>query len=364
MIRTVFLVAVMAFFTQQAPEKGLQLVHADRHIGKKVNGEELRIFEGNVYFEQDSLQMWCDRAVTHEQKKRIDFEGQVKVTDGHRTIRAKRIEYFWETRQANCFSDVQIKSKNDSLFADYLEYNFKSGRVQARGDVFIFNRENLTRIWGQIVQYNPDNKTSLVRQNAHLMKWDSTGNDTLNIYADILKYVKKDSQRIANAYDSVRIYQGKLKATCDTAIYYLDDEVAVLRSHPLAWYEDSELRSDIMTVYFDSLKLRSILLEGNAMAKSLADSANGEYDILKGKKIYFYIHNKKPRRIVAIDNASSLYFIEDSTAEDKGANFATADTIKIFMKEGKLDSIAILGGARGTYYPQQFKKEAAVEDKQ
>ncbi len=363
MIRTILLVSFLAFFAPQNSGDGLQLIHADRHIGKKVNDEQLRIFAGNVLFEQDTLKMWCDSAVTHEQKKRIDFVGNVKITDNHRTVCASRIEYFWQTRQANCYENVRIHTPQDSLFAEYLEYNFKTGQARARGRVFIWDRKNLTRIWGEQAFYNPNRKTSKVQQNAHLMKLDSASQDTLNIYAQILQYIKKTDQRLAEAFDSVRILQGKLKAVCDTAYYYVDDEIAILRSAPVAWYEDSELRADSMIVYFDSLKLHKIKLAGNAVAKSLADSASGEYDILKGKRIYFYIKNKKPQRIVAIDNASSLYFITDSTAEDKGANFATADTIKIFMKEGKLDSIAILGGARGTYYPGQFKKEAALEDK-
>ncbi len=363
MVRTVFLFSFLAFFAARQSNDGLQLIHADRHIGQRENGEQLRIFEGNVYFEQDTLQMWCDRAVMHEQKKRIDFVGHVKITDGKHKVWAQRIEYFWDTRQANCYDEVRIRSLQDSLFADYLEYNFKDGRITARKRVFILNREHRVRIWGQFVRYDPQEKTSLVKGQARLMKLDSAAQDTLTIYAHILKYVKSDSQRLAHAYDSVWIYQGKLKAACDTATYFMDDETALLQSHPVAWYENSTLRADRMIVYFDSLKLRKIIMEGQAVAKTLADSLSHEYDILKGKKIYFFIKNKKPQRIMAIDNASSLYFITDSTAQDKGANFATADTIKIFMRQGKLDSIAILGGARGTYYPQQFKKEASIESK-
>ncbi len=363
MVRTVLFVWLFAFLGVQKSGDGLQLIHADRHIGKKVDGEQLRIFEGNVYFEQDTLRMWCDRAVMHEQKKRIDFTGNVKITDGHRTVRAKRIEYYWETRRADCFDRVQIRSAEDSLFADYLQYDFKSGRAEAKGNVFIFDRKNMTYIWGQTALYQPVQKLSRVCNDARLMKLDSAGRDTLHIYARLLQYRKLSSQRVADAFDSVKILQGRLKAVCDTAYYYVDDEQAILRPKPIAWYENSELQAKLMTVYFDSLKLREIKLEGNALAKTLADSVSGEYDILKGKRIYFYIKNKKPQRIVAVDNASSLYFITDSTAADKGANFATADTIKIFMKEGKLDSIAILGGAQGTYYPQQFKKEAVLEGK-
>lgn len=362
MIRTLLLFLLLPLAASpQSSKDGLQLVHADRHIGKEADGEQLRIFDGNVYFEQDTLRMWCDRAVMREQKKRLDFFGHVKITDGLRTIRAKKIEYYWEERQAYCFGRVQIKSESDSLFARYFEYNFKSGKAEAKNDVFLLDRENLAHIWGMEALYLPDKKFSKVTGRAHLMKMDSTGNDTLNIFAHVLQYAKTSDQRIAQAFDSVKIMNGKLKAVCDTAVYFIDEEKAVLKHNPAAWYEDSELRSTLMSVYFDSLKLRKIKLEGAAVAKTLADSTTNEYDILKGKLIYFYIENKKPKRIIAINNASSLYYVTEQT-EDQGANFATADTIKIFFNEGKLDSIAILGGAQGTYYPEKFKKEATIGD--
>ena len=362
MIRSVLLLLLLSLTANQQSKNGLQLIHADRHIGKKVDGEQLRIFEGNVYFEQDTLQMWCDQAVMREKKKRIDFLGHVKITDGLRTIRAQKIEYYWDEHQAYCFDRVQIKSEGDSLFARYFEYNFKTGKAKARKDVFLFDRENLARIWGIEALYRPNEKFSKVTGQAHLMKIDSGSNDTLNIFARILQYKKQPEQKIAQAFDSVKIIQGKLKAECDTTVYFVDEEKALLKHNPVAWYEDSELRSADMTVYFDSLKLRKIILKGTAVAKTLADSATNEYDILKGKTIYFYIEKKKPKRIIAIDNASSLYYVTEQT-RDKGANFSTADTIKIFFNAGKLDSIAVIGGAQGTYYPEKFKKEAAIGDK-
>ncbi len=360
MVRTFFLLFIVPFslLAQSSSGGGLQLIHADRHIGKKVGNEQLRIFEGNVYFEQDTLRMWCDRAEMHEQKKRLDFYGHVKITDGKRVLRARHIEYYWNTRQAYCFEQVQIKGEGDSLFAQYFEYNFDTGKALARQDVFLFDAENLATIWGREVLYLPNEKFSKVTGQAHLMKIDSTSSDTLNIYARILQYVRREP-KVAQAYDSVKIVQGKLKAVCDTAIYFVDEEKAILKHKPVAWFEDSELRAKKMTVYFDSLKLRRIVLEGAAIAKTLADSLNGEYDILKGKIIRFYIKNKKPERIIAIDNASSLYYITEQD-QDQGANFATADTIKIFFNQGKLDSLAILGGAQGTYYPEKFKKEAQI----
>ncbi len=360
MARVVGLILVVLFGVVLSADRGIELIHADKHIGKKVNDEQLRIFEGHVHFQQDTLHMWCDRAVMHEASEKIDFIGNVTIVAGKRTVRAERIEYYWKPRKAVCYQNVQIKSGQDSLFAQYLEYNFKTEDALARDDVYLFNSENKTHIWGQAGRHLPDENFSEVLGNAHLMKIDTAGGDTLHIFAEILQYFKQKEQKKAMAIDSVTIVQGNLKAVCDTAVYWVDEEKAVLRHQPQAWYEDNYLNAHLMKIEFDSLKLRKIVLIGQALAKSLADSTTGEENILKGKQIQFFVKNKKVERIIAINNASSLYYVTDESSE-KGANYATADTIKIYFKTGKLDSIQIIGGARGTYYPEAFKKEIKLE---
>ncbi|MHB2148546.1 OstA-like protein [Calditrichota bacterium LG25] len=360
MVRHVILLSLIIIANLFGQSQGIELIHADKHIGKKVGGEQLRIFEGNVHFQQDTIHMWCDRAVMYEEKEKIDFEDNVIITDGKSTIRARKIEYYWQPQQSYCYGQVRIKTEKDSLYSEYLEYNFKDGSALARENLYLFNRENLTHIWGQYGVYNPQEKFSQVSIQAHLMKIDSASNDTLNIFGQVLQYFDRKEERKAVAIDSVAILQGDLKAVCDTAIYWIDKDLAVLKHNPRAWYEDSRLKALEMEVYFDSLRLKRITLIGEAEARTLADSTTGEEDVLKGKLIHFHIKNKKAERIIAIDNASSLYYITDENGE-RGANYATADTIKIFFQAGRLDSISIIGGARGTYYPEAFKKEIHVE---
>ena len=257
MVRVVGLILIVLSGAVLSADRGIELIHADKHIGKKVNDEQLRIFEGHVHFQQDTLHMWCDRAVMHEASEKIDFIGNVTIVAGKRTVLAERIEYYWKPRKAVCYQNVQIKSGQDSLFAQYLEYNFKTEDALARDDVYLFNSENKTHIWGQAGRHLPDENFSEVLGNAHLMKIDTAGGDTLHIFAEILQYFNQKEQKKAMAIDSVTIIQGNLKAVCDTAVYWVDEEKAVLRNQPQAWYEDNYLNAHLMEIEFDSLKLAS-----------------------------------------------------------------------------------------------------------
>jgi len=108
------------------------------------------------------------------------------------------------------------------------------------------------------------------------------------------------------------------------------------------------------------LRIKVINIMGDAIARNYTDSLQSKMNVLKGKTIDFFIEDKKPKFIVARDNASSIYYMEDDGV-DQGNNYATSDTIFIYFKEGELDSIDIIGGSQGVFYPSDYKGEKAFE---
>ena len=339
-----------------AQDSGLELIHADKQTGKKIDGEKVSEFTGNVHFRQDTVDMYCSRAVFYEKQDRIDFIGNVSISDGHRNVKAKKIEYYPETKIAVCLGDVRLKSPDALLNSDYFSYNFNLKTAEAEGSIYIYDLQNDVKIWGRKGLHDGLNKYSFIESEAKLMKIDTSAADTLIITSDSLQYFGKDTSK-AVAIDSVVLTKGALKAVCDTMVYMPDMETAWLHYKPQAWFENNELSGDDMQVLFDSLKVKEIYISGNAVAVNKADSLKKQINELKGKKIRFEIENKKPEKIISMENASSVYYL-NKDGEDQGHNVSTADTIFIFFKEGEVDSIRIKGGADGTFYPENYKGEA------
>ena len=104
---------------------------------------------------------------------------------------------------------------------------------------------------------------------------------------------------------------------------------------------------------FDSTKIKNINIYDDAYTRTLSDSLKNEYNILKGKAIELFIEEEKPKLVIARYNASSTYYLEEET--EKGMNYSTSDSIYVFFKKGELDSIEIIGGAEGVYYPDSYK---------
>ena len=70
--------------------------------------------------------------------------------------------------------------------------------------------------------------------------------------------------------------------------------------------------------------------------------------------------NKNIKRIKAVDNASSIYYLVQED-EKQGSNYATADTILVHFIDGEIESIDVIGGAQGVYFPEQYKGEKGFE---
>jgi lipopolysaccharide export system protein LptA len=357
------LFALLAYIPQfLAAQSGLELVHADKSIGKVAAGEEIHIFSGHVMFRQDTLEMFCDEATLYEKQDKLEFKGKVFITDGKKKIQAGKIDYFTKTKDSFCYNAVKIKSKMDSLYAEYVKYNFKTDIAYARENLFIYDEDNIVRIWGFEGRYDPANKHSSVIKNTRFTKIDTASSDTLVITAQKLDYFGGEEPK-AYAIDSVTILQGKLKAVCDSAVYFTKTELVSLNINPNAWYEDSEMNGNLIEAKFDSLDLKGITVTGSAKAISLADSIKKKYNELKGKIIYFDIENDQPKKITAVENASSIYYLKDEKT-DQGTNYATSDTIIVFFTKGELDSISIKGGSEGIFYPSDYKGTKVFEDEQ
>ena len=122
----ILLVSIFVFGLYSPPKDRLIVEHADENIGKRINGEQLRILRGNVHIRQDTLNMFCDQAVFNENMSKLIFTGNVLIDNGHRKMTAEKIDFYPDRNWADCFGKVAITSPGDSLFSDIFSYDFCS----------------------------------------------------------------------------------------------------------------------------------------------------------------------------------------------------------------------------------------------
>jgi lipopolysaccharide export system protein LptA len=248
---------------------------------------------------------------------------------------------------------------NDSLYAENFIYEFRGGDAEAKENLFIWDKESNARIWGDVGRYNAERRESHIIGNARLHHNESTQSDTLIITSRLMSYYGEDPKR-ALALDSVRIFKGGVSASCDSATYFVTDEMVTLRLKPVAWQGASEMIGKEIDFTMDSLKIDQIFLYTKAQISTLADTVENKYNVLRGKSIQVSLGEGVPERIIARRNAISIYRIEENKIK-QGTNSASSDSIIVHFKEGELDSISIIGGTEGTFYPADWKGEIKSE---
>ncbi|MFZ0389327.1 MAG: LptA/OstA family protein [Calditrichia bacterium] len=331
---------------------GLQLIHADLSRGIVENGVSLKILEGNVQARQDTLELYCQRAVYYQEQGKIILSGKVQLVQGSSVLTAKSVTYFEDRKVAIARGNVKVNRPAREMTADYMEYHYETEHIISSGHLILHDKEHDVTVSARKGEYMPQQEMSFVKENAHLWQVDSSATDTLHIFANEMKYFAGENRR-AVALDSVIILRDRLRATADSVVYFLDDGVAYLEINPHARQENTEVFGKRIKLILPEQELRQIYITGNARAISMEDSLRGRENQLEGREIVMYISERQLSELQAISNARSQYYLKEQE-EDRGRNVASADTIKIFMKSNELDSISVIGGAEGTYYPQNY----------
>ncbi len=337
----------------------LELLHADLSKGVTRNGQSLKILEGNVHARQDSLQLYCDRAEYNPREKKLSLIGNVKLIRGQDTLLSRRLNYFEDNKIAIAEENVRVYRPNQEMRAHYLEYHYESEKIRAADSLYLYDEENRVTITAQKGEYLPDQERSFVEMNSHFVRIDSSGTDTLHIFSRRMEYYF-GKERHAIALDSVRIFQGKLNATCDSAIYLIEEDIINLEINPHSIQENNEMFGDHIQLLLNDMELEQIQIQGNAKVLSVKDSITQKENRLEGNKIIMFITNRTLKEVWSISNARSKYYLEEEQ-EERGVNVASADTIKAFFNQSELDSISVIGGSQGTYYPENYKGPITAE---
>ncbi|MEL6821161.1 MAG: OstA-like protein [Calditrichota bacterium] len=337
----------------------LELIHADLSRGLKSGGEEVQILEGNVHVRQDTVDIYCDTATYYPAESRLELSGNVRILRNQETMTAETVTYLSRRKLAIARKNVHVWEPGRALFSEYLEYYYDSERAFARTNVRLIDESSRTTVLSQKGDYRPIENRCFVEDDAHLIQVDSTGTDTLHIRGKYLEYYFAPRSE-AVARENVTIERQGLVATCDSAIYYIDKEQADLSVDPEAKQEANLLKGNRISLFFEEMKIQRIKVTGDALATSVADSVEGKINKLSGKQILAFVKGSDVEEMRASDNARSIYYIEDD-GSGQGINTASADTIRIFFKEGELSRIGVQGGSQGIYYPQNYDGEVETE---
>lgn len=318
--------------------------------------ETIRILINDVKLSQEDIFVQCDYAEFYTESRKIFLRGNVLLKDSVRILTAEEVTYYEATGVAYAIGNVLLQEEDHrTIRCRRLEYDYDKGIAHYRGDIVIQDTSRNIVVTGQLGSYDELMRTSEIVVEPKLVKYDSAKSNPITIKGKTLWF--NDSLRQAKVIENVSVVQDTLIATGDYLFY--DDSIgyAELTRNPKLKRGREVMTADTMVFFFQSQKLDQLKAFGNVTALAPADTTDdAPMNKITGRSMLSYFENGEAKLIIVTGNATSKYYIRENN-QDSGINVASGDTLKIFFVNKKINTIDVIGGVEGTYYPVGWKGE-------
>lgn len=329
---------------------GVTIVHGDVTITGQTGVHYLKrrhvIIVNDVVIHQGTLTMWGNRGSYHEPTRVATLVGNVRIRDRGWTVTADSLEYARITDRAWLRGHVVAVDSSSTLRADSLFYDRRSGSAEAFGKVTLRDRKRGFVVTGTHGWYFRDRHHGVVDRLPHLVV-DPDSDEPVIVDSDTM-VVYPDSN-MAVAYYRVKIIKGVTVTQCDSAVVYDRKNRADLFGKPLARQNNTSMKSDRMSIYFNHREVDRIDLMGSGLiVETNRDSLVLDRDShVQGDTIRMYIRNADVDSMRVLGNAESEYF--PTTPGKVERNLAHGDRMFFQFENDSLVYVRIDGKADGVY---------------
>ncbi|MCC6475869.1 hypothetical protein IT157_02330, partial [bacterium] len=269
-MKQLLILLLPALLFAQSERNAVELRRANSLSYGEEDGQKVQKLDGNVEIAKDSLTIFCDNALYFQDQGRLIFRKNVQVMDGSRLLYANEVLYNDFSEEIEARGDVRIYQDTIVVYCDRAVY---SERLQSG---YLFDRvrikydpRNVT-LKGSLGYFDHARKFAWVTRDPVLTRLDSTGRKNTEVIGDTVFY--DDELKRAEARGKVSIGRDSLTALGQTLIFFPDSMYAELLGEPLALQGSDSIRGDTMRLYFQKDVLDRVEVHGHAEASSPADS--------------------------------------------------------------------------------------------
>lgn len=331
----------------------LRLIHADVLKRETIAGKAYQKLQGNVEFQQGKTNIKCDLATQIFEQEPAALIGHVQIVDEARQLYADTVYIYQNLKKQIAHGRVVSITESDTTRAHRISYFEKENKVVSEKDVRIANVKDRTVVTGGFAEYFRDQKYGKILVNPMMTKLDSLGKVTMTISGDTMEVFEGGKRVLVSG--NVKIQQQETDAACGRVEYFKEEERAVLTEQPVVEHTNQHISGDTLVLYLEDAQLSRAHVIGNAVAASEADTLNkGRWvNKLTGQVMNFYFANKKLKRAVIENQATSLYHVIENK-QYKGVNEVTGDRIEVYMNDGAVQRVRVTSApefSSGKYSP-------------
>jgi len=170
----ILVILMAAMLSPAFSQRRVRIEHSDYTEGGRKDGQRYFKVKGNVYFIQESTNIWCDSAFLYRKDNKLEAFGHIRIFDtiDSVTITSNRLEYDGNSQFANLRDNVIYKEDSVSLYTDFLDYDlFSKSAVFFNGGRINDGENTLTSKKGY---YNASGKSMSFKTDVELINPENT----------------------------------------------------------------------------------------------------------------------------------------------------------------------------------------------
>jgi lipopolysaccharide export system protein LptA len=279
------------------------------------------------------------------------------ITDDGKLLKSKQRSEFDTEKGTSAFMLGEVDTEKYLLKGNELFFNNELGFYSAKGDVYLFAKQDSVIIMGEEANFWQNEGMAKVFGDPLLKK--PLGLDTLYLRADTL--VSLDDSLEANkrllAFHNVKIYKSDLQGKADSLVYYLSDSSISFYSDPILWNEGSQITADTIHLLINKGTIDQLRTSVNSFI--ISEDSTKNYNQIKGRQMIAYFEGKNIKNVDVRGNGESIYFVaeEENTKTLMGMNQIICSNMKIIFKENQVNDIRFYSNPDGNFVPPHELKD-------
>lgn len=260
---------------------------------------------------------------------------------------------FYDTKKdiANLGKKPIIYSQNKIVEADKIYYDKKSNYIKAENNIKITDTINKMVASSHFAEVFRD-KDSIFLTKKALIK-TVVENDTLYLHGKYMIMSGPENNKVARAYNNVRIYKSDLSGKCDSI--YSDQQLGITKmiKNPVIWSQGSQITGDVIYLLSDKNKeqMDSLKVLNNAFIIQ-KDTIGTGFNQMKGIDLFGKFKDNKLNIIDLIKNTESIYYMYNDNQELVGIEKAICSKIRLEIENNEIQNIIRYIKPESEIYPE------------
>jgi lipopolysaccharide export system protein LptA len=355
-------------------QRRVRIEHSDYTEGGRIDGQRYFKVVGNVYFIQETTNIWCDSALLYRRDNRLEAFGHIRIFDDLDSVNitSKRLEYDGDSQFANLRENVIYREDSLTLYTNFLDYdiytksaNYFNGGKIIDGNNVLTSRKGYYDATGKsmsfktnVVLVNPENTlkadslyydmvtkiawtfgpTEIISSDSTVLNTEVGGEFMMNANRTTINAGEIETETYILRGDKLYYDRAKKTNSATGHIYMFSKENDIIITGDAA---DNDEYSGVTTIYGKPLLKKvfqqdTLYLSADTLV-SIDDSLEVNKKLLAYHNVRFYrtdMQGKADSLMYALSD-SILYLFNDPVLWS-GPNQIEADSINILFRNNQI----------------------------